>query len=91
VSPSARYHAKRRLLALRKVHGSDTSPHCVRCGATAHLEIDHIDNDGHLDRKRYGHAGFITAVLRDLPHGRLQILCTTCHAAKTAAALRVAA
>lgn len=64
---------------------------CAQCGYSDNplgLEIDHIDEDGHVDRKGRSKSGYVTAyrnMLRDLAAGtaRLQLLCGTCHTIKT--------
>jgi 5-methylcytosine-specific restriction endonuclease McrA len=57
---------------------------CVRCGTTESLEIDHIAG-GRLDEAKAGRRATEHAV-REAAAGRtanLQLLCTTCHRAKT--------
>jgi hypothetical protein len=59
---------------------------CVRCGATERLEFDHIDGGGEVHRSREGHRQIMRrAVVQGTPltDVAIQLLCRTCHAAKS--------
>ncbi len=83
-SKSARYHARRRLAVLDALGGA-----CAECHTRdASCEVDHVLSDGHAERSAYGHARFISHILRDTrppEFGPLQLLCPPCHAEKTSA------
>lgn len=80
MSPSARYHARRRTEVLDILGGA-----CEECQQRdARLEVHHVNGDGHLERKAYGHAEFITRILQDrrFPEfGPIVALCPPCHKA----------
>lgn len=73
------YYKKRRLEAIEK-YGSK----CVCCGETEirFLEIDHINNDGAVHRKKMGSSRIINWLRkRNYPKG-FQLLCSNCNMAK---------
>lgn len=55
---------------------------CVKCGSTEELHVDHIDPA----TKKYNPAGIWsrTAAVREAELAKCQVLCRTCHEAKTA-------
>lgn len=59
---------------------------CVSCGEdqSLFLTLDHINNNGHLDRKKYGAGIIFYNFLKEMgfPQGGLQILCHNCNAMK---------
>lgn len=62
---------------------------CPPCGETEplFLEIDHVNNDGHLDRQNPGHQSGSTTFLRKLvkagePLDEYQLLCSNCNQGK---------
>ena len=62
------------------------SPQCNCCGEndTHFLVIDHINNDGHIERKKYGTATFYKRLRQNgFPKDKYQILCHNCNAAKS--------
>ncbi len=82
-----RWSQKRKLIVLS--HYSERSyPECACCGET-HIEflcLDHINNDGNIERKKLGSQGSGTnfyAYLkkRNYPEG-YQVLCFNCNCAK---------
>lgn len=80
---SARYHARRRTAVLTLLGGA-----CEECFTRdAALEIDHVHSTGHAERRTYGHAEFISRILRnerdERAFGPLQLLCPPCHTEKT--------
>lgn len=59
---------------------------CACCGEAeeAFLQLDHVENDGHLDRKAHKTSAKLFAVLKRLvwPRGRYQLLCANCNFGK---------
>lgn len=59
---------------------------CNCCGeaTTQFLQLDHVENDGHLDRKEHKTSNKLFAFLRGLgwPKGRYQLLCANCNFGK---------
>jgi 5-methylcytosine-specific restriction endonuclease McrA len=59
---------------------------CRQCGATADLEVDHID-----PAQKVSHAVWSwSAARREAELAKCQVLCSTCHKKKTAAARPIA-
>lgn len=50
----------------------------------AFLQLDHVENDGHLDRKAHKTSAKLFAVLKRLgwPRDRYQLLCANCNFGK---------
>ena len=72
-------------------HISDGTPHCVNPGCLVtnpkHLTIDHVNNDGSIDRKILGHGGDTTyRRILGMPKSeagiRYKILCRNCNRKK---------
>lgn len=85
MSPSARYHARRKAELHARL--GDT---CSDCGFdslfTGPLQVDHRLNNGIQARKERGNAGEITYMLSladSILHEYAQLLCEPCHEAKT--------
>ncbi len=59
---------------------------CACCGEAeeAFLQLDHVENDGHLDRKAHKTSAKLFAVLKRLgwPRDRYQLLCANCNFGK---------
>ena len=73
------------------LHYSDGTLKCAKCGFddVRALEIDHINNDGNKDRKKYGRKAycFYIDLAKKLPEG-YQVLCKNCNWIKYIETLR---
>ena len=65
-------------------HYSRTVPHCKKCGLLniRYLHLDHINNDGNHERKKYGRESFYGYLIRNNFPSDLQVLCRDCHLRK---------
>ena len=75
--------SKRRYTELRQKVLTKFGRKCLTCGFTdvRALQIDHVNNDGSLERKKFGRGGtrtFLRIVLKDT-EGRYQLLCANCN------------
>lgn len=78
---SARYHRARRARLIARLGGL-----CVNCSTPDALEIDHIHGGGNAQRRTLGNAREVTRLLAlDQPAlwEQVQLLCNSCHKAKT--------
>ena len=73
--------------AINEIYGGRCA--CPPCGETQplFLEIDHVNNDGYLDRQQPGHQSGSTTFLRKLvkigvPLPEYQLLCSNCNQGK---------
>ena len=85
MSPSARYHARRKAELHARLGAS-----CASCGFDAMyvggLQVDHRLNNGILARQERGNAGEVTFMLGladSILHEYAQLLCEPCHEDKT--------
>ena len=78
---SAEYRAQLRAEMIAAYGGR-----CACCGEAeeAFLQLDHVENDGHLDRKAHKTSAKLFAVLKRLgwPRDRYQLLCANCNFGK---------
>jgi 5-methylcytosine-specific restriction endonuclease McrA len=58
---------------------------CCKCGFTdiRALEIDHINNDGCLDRKKRTRYSMWASIIKGASVGEFQLLCANCHQIKS--------
>lgn len=78
-SPEAMRAYKRQWIAARRKAWFDANGPCVRCGATQHLELDHIN-----PALKVHHAIWSwSKERRDAETAKCQVLCRGCHQKKT--------
>jgi hypothetical protein len=77
------YKQRQRQLAIQMLGGR-----CVRCGIAHPLCIDHVNNDGYIEKQDYGRRlrpnQIAAQVISGKNWGRYQLLCHNCNYLKTA-------
>ena len=74
---------KTRINARTKVYNAYGNK-CACCGETEplFLTLDHVDNDGHIERKAHSQGNLYGRIIREGFPDRFQILCWNCNAGK---------
>jgi hypothetical protein len=89
-----RAYARKQTAQLRDQTVDHYGGECIRCGAGADLELDHVHGNGEAHRDRVGHGDAFRRWLihEDFPSEsglggefELQVLCSPCHRIKTKA------
>lgn len=88
-NPEIREFTYQRDKRMRIVLLGELGGKCLRCGYDEDvraLQLDHINNDGHLDRKERGHKLYRYYINHlDEAKQRLQVLCANCNKIKCSA------
>src|SRR6266699_1400197 len=88
------YNGYMRVFMLRRYHKrraaiiADLGGRCIECGATEHLEIDHIEPSKKRVRLNQRLSGLSAEKLKE-EVAKCQLLCTACHKEKTRVEHRV--